>query len=242
MARVKSKKQIVADLAGLTGVHAEDCEAVLDAISELACSEADKGFRIPGLCRFYTVDQKARYGRNPQTGERILIEARKALKISPLKKAKDRIAELPVAPEVAAFEPSAGRPPTIQPEVRHEPQTAAEPPAEPEVQPTSSPRPGPPPTRQTWQATFAEPEVAWLTFNCRHCQQEIEASEDLAGAAAVCPGCGAEITVPRSREEADLLHSEMQMPFDAMADASDDPSSKRKTMRIDLSLDDIEDE
>jgi len=217
MAKIKSKKQIIAGLSKHTGVSPRDCEAVLEAIAEMVCWEAANGFRIPGLCRFYTVDQKARYGRNPRTGERILIPARKALKASPLKKAKAKIAQLPVAPEIAAMQPT-------------------------EPKPKSTPEPAPEaPAAQdggTWHAELAEPEAAWLTFNCRHCQQEIEASEDLAGASAACPGCGAEITVPRSREEAD--QQQQQLPFDAMAGASAESGSKRETMRIDLSLDDIE--
>ena len=227
MAKTKSKKQIIADLVEHTGVDPDDCEMVLDAIVEIACAEAVNGFRIPGLCRFYTVDQKARYGRNPRTGERILIKARKSLKVSPLKKAKDKIAELPVDPAIAAIEPSvpAVAPATVAGAAAAPP--AAEAPAAPEA-PAAEP--------STWQADFADPEVAWLTFNCRHCQQEIEASEDLAGATAACPGCGAEVMVPRSREEAAQEH----LPFDVMAGASDEPGAKRKTMRIDLSLDDLD--
>ena len=213
MAKVKTKKQIIADLVAYTGVASKDCEMILDAIAEMVCKEAVNGFRIPGLCRFYTVDQKARYGRNPRTGERILIRARKSLKVSPLKKAKDRIAALPVDPGIAAIAP-------------------AEPRAAPAANAGGS--------GETWQAEFAQPEVAWLTFNCRHCQQEIEASEDLAGATAACPGCGAEIAVPRSKEEAAQMQE--QLPFDAMAGASAEGGSKRETMRIDLSIDDIEDE
>ncbi|MCE9614099.1 MAG: hypothetical protein K8T26_07465 [Lentisphaerae bacterium] len=37
-----------------------------------------------------------------------------------------------------------------------------------------------------------------IAFNCPKCDQELEAPVDFAGQEVVCPGCGAEITVPDS--------------------------------------------
>jgi DNA-directed RNA polymerase subunit M/transcription elongation factor TFIIS len=38
--------------------------------------------------------------------------------------------------------------------------------------------------------------MAKITFYCPHCNQVLEATEDLAGEIVECPGCQAEIAVP----------------------------------------------
>ena len=57
----------------------------------LAYKEAKKGFVVPGLGKLVLVDRKQRMGRNPKTGEQILIPAKKVVKFRIAKQAKDAI-------------------------------------------------------------------------------------------------------------------------------------------------------
>jgi DNA-binding protein HU-beta len=50
-------------------------EAFTTTISEAL--KADEEVQLPGFGKFYVREQKAREGKNPQTGERMQIEARK---------------------------------------------------------------------------------------------------------------------------------------------------------------------
>jgi len=62
-------------------------------------------------------------------------------------------------------------------------------------------------------------EKAFIAFICPQCQQEIEASDDMAGQQVECPACGARLTVP-TREQA---------PTPAQLNAM-----KSRTIRIEL--------
>ena len=57
----------------------------------MAYKGAKDGFTIPGLGKLVIVRRKARWGRNPATGEKIRIKAKKALKFRVAKAAKDAI-------------------------------------------------------------------------------------------------------------------------------------------------------
>ncbi|MBR1870615.1 MAG: hypothetical protein IJ802_02200 [Kiritimatiellae bacterium] len=39
-------------------------------------------------------------------------------------------------------------------------------------------------------------EEGFVSFRCGNCREEIEASLDMVGVEAACPGCGARIIVP----------------------------------------------
>ena len=39
--------------------------------------------------------------------------------------------------------------------------------------------------------------MATIDFSCAHCQQTLEATDDMAGEVLECPSCGKPITVPR---------------------------------------------
>jgi DNA-binding protein HU-beta len=58
---------------------------------KLAYKEAKKSFVLPGLGKLVLVDRKARQGRNPKTGETIMIPAKKVVKFRIAKQAKDAI-------------------------------------------------------------------------------------------------------------------------------------------------------
>ncbi|WFB34477.1 HU family DNA-binding protein [Kiritimatiellota bacterium B12222] len=90
-AKPKTKTQIIAALAEETDLSKKDVVAVLESMVQMAYKEAKLGFTIPGLGKLVVVDRKARDGRNPATGEKIRIPAKKVLKFRIAKAAKDAI-------------------------------------------------------------------------------------------------------------------------------------------------------
>ncbi|MEW6652033.1 MAG: HU family DNA-binding protein, partial [Bacteroidota bacterium] len=83
--------QILAHLAGKSGLTKKATGEFLDELVTLAYKEAKKGFVIHGLGKLVLVDRKARMGRNPKTGETIKIAAKKVVKFRVAKQAKDAI-------------------------------------------------------------------------------------------------------------------------------------------------------
>lgn len=90
-AKPMTKTQIIAKLADDNGLPKKQIAKVLDDLAGLAYKEAKKGFTIPGIGKLVVVARKAREGRNPTTGEKIKIPAKKVLKFRIAKAAKDAI-------------------------------------------------------------------------------------------------------------------------------------------------------
>lgn len=95
-----SKSDILNALAESTELSRKEVSAVLDALENLIEENLTKGsgiFNLPGLLKIYVHHKKAtpeREGRNPQTGETIIIKAKPAsqvVKVRPLKKLKEMI-------------------------------------------------------------------------------------------------------------------------------------------------------
>lgn len=80
-----TKSQIVAAVAGQTDLSKKQVGAVLEALTG-QMKKALKGpgvFTLPGVCKMRVVKKpatKARMGRNPFTGEEIMIKAKPASK------------------------------------------------------------------------------------------------------------------------------------------------------------------
>jgi DNA-binding protein HU-beta len=96
MAKVAAVKQmtksaIVDHLASENELTKKQAAAVMESLVHLAYREAKRGFTMPGLGKLVLKDRKARMGRNPQTGEAIKIPARKVVRFSIGKQAKDAI-------------------------------------------------------------------------------------------------------------------------------------------------------
>jgi len=91
MAKAMTKAQIVAELAKKTGLTKKDVQAVLEQQAALAYKQARNGFTVPGIGKLVVVRRKARMGRNPATGEKIRIPAKRALKFRIAKAAKDAV-------------------------------------------------------------------------------------------------------------------------------------------------------
>ena len=90
-AKPMTKSQIMATVAETCGMTKKDVAGVVEALVALAHKEAKKGITIPGLGKLIVVNRKARWGRNPATGEKIKIKAKKALKFRIAKAAKDAV-------------------------------------------------------------------------------------------------------------------------------------------------------
>jgi len=91
MAKAMTKSKIVAALAEKVGITKKQAVAFLEAQAALAYKEAKNGFTFPGVGKLVVRNYKARMGRNPQTGEPIKIPARRRLKFTISKAAKDAV-------------------------------------------------------------------------------------------------------------------------------------------------------
>lgn len=88
---MKTKSEVIAELAAAAGVEKKQAAAMMEALVSMAWREAAVGFVIPGLGKLVKVERKARTGRNPATGETIQIPAKTVLKFKIAKAAKDAI-------------------------------------------------------------------------------------------------------------------------------------------------------
>ncbi len=89
-----TKTELIDAMAQKTGLDKKQTKLFLENLTELVTSEIKKGGEVPltGLGKFKVSDRKARIGHNPQTGEKIQIAAKKAVKFTVAKTLKDIIA------------------------------------------------------------------------------------------------------------------------------------------------------
>lgn len=88
-AKPMTKSQILDHLAKKTGTTKKLSGQMLEELVGLAYKEAKKSFVIPGLGKLVVVNRKKRMGRNPATGQTMVIPAKKVLKFRIAKAAKD---------------------------------------------------------------------------------------------------------------------------------------------------------
>lgn len=86
-----TKSQLTAHLAEVSGISKKQAGVVLQELADQAVKQAKYGFTIPGIGKLVLVQRKARDGRNPQTGEKIRIPAKKVVKFRVAKACKDAI-------------------------------------------------------------------------------------------------------------------------------------------------------
>jgi len=86
-----TKTQTVAALAEKAGLTKAQAGQALEALAGIAYSEAKNGFTLPGIGKLVLVQRKERMGRNPATGEQILIPAKKVVKFRVAKACKDAV-------------------------------------------------------------------------------------------------------------------------------------------------------
>jgi DNA-binding protein HU-beta len=86
-----TKSQILTHMAKKSGLSKKATGEFMQELIDLSYKQAKNGFVIPGLGKLVLVDRKARMGRNPKTGEQIMIPAKKVVKFRVAKQAKDAI-------------------------------------------------------------------------------------------------------------------------------------------------------
>jgi DNA-binding protein HU-beta len=86
-----TKGKILEVLAAETELSKKDVGKVLCVLTEVAYAQAVVGFTLPGLGKLVILNRKKRMGRNPATGQQIVIPAKKVLKFRIAKQAKDAI-------------------------------------------------------------------------------------------------------------------------------------------------------
>ena len=91
MAKRMSKSAIAATLAEKVEITKKQAAMLLEELANLAYKEAKNSFVLPGLGKLVLRNRKARIGRNPATGETIKIPAKKVVKFTVAKAAKDAI-------------------------------------------------------------------------------------------------------------------------------------------------------
>jgi DNA-binding protein HU-beta len=95
MAEVKkmTQSQLIKELAVACEISSKAAKTVIEKFAEIAMRETKKtGLMVmPGLGRMVRQDRKARIGRNPATGEKIKIPAKKVVKFRVAKAFKDAI-------------------------------------------------------------------------------------------------------------------------------------------------------
>jgi DNA-binding protein HU-beta len=91
MAKSMTKSQVITHLATKTKTTKKVAAQFLDELAQLSYKQAKNEFVFPGLGKLKVVQRQQRMGRNPATGESILIPARKVLKFRIAKAAKDAV-------------------------------------------------------------------------------------------------------------------------------------------------------
>ena len=88
-----NKKELVAQVAGKTGITKKNIANVIGAFTETIAESLSKGEKVTlaGFGTFQIMQRKARRGRNPQTGDEIQIPAKKVPKFVPGKGLREKV-------------------------------------------------------------------------------------------------------------------------------------------------------
>jgi DNA-binding protein HU-beta len=86
-----TKGELTSHFAKKFSLTKAQVNAFFDELASLAAVEAQRGFILPGLGKLVMVNRNARMGRNPKTGEAIMIPAKTVLKFRIAKACKDAV-------------------------------------------------------------------------------------------------------------------------------------------------------
>lgn len=86
-----NKTAVIAHLAASSGTTTKQVSVMLEDLVALATIEAKNTFLLPGFGKLVLQDRAARMGRNPATGEKIQIAAKKVVKFKIAKGLKDAV-------------------------------------------------------------------------------------------------------------------------------------------------------
>lgn len=90
-----NQSELIAKVAAISGESRKAVEAVLKTTADVIASTLEEGGEVtlPGIGKLSVKDKPARAGRNPKTGEEIVIAARRVPAFSATKSLKDTIAK-----------------------------------------------------------------------------------------------------------------------------------------------------
>lgn len=87
------KIDIVESVYEKFGIPKKDCIRIVESVFDIIKSEfaEGNGVKISGFGKWTVLKKKKRRGRNPQTGEVLMIEARKVLMFRPSNVLRDKV-------------------------------------------------------------------------------------------------------------------------------------------------------
>lgn len=88
-----NKTEVIKRVAEVADINQATATKALDALCSVVteCLKDGQEIAFPGLGKFSISERAERKGRNPKTGDEIVIAARNAVKFSPGKDLKDAI-------------------------------------------------------------------------------------------------------------------------------------------------------
>ena len=97
-----NKRELAKSVAVQADVELGTVSKVLEGFTDVVTAVVSKGepVAISGFAKFVKVDRPARMGRNPATGEQIMIKASKKARITPVKAFKDAVLNPSAAPRL----------------------------------------------------------------------------------------------------------------------------------------------
>lgn len=97
-----NKRELAKSVAVQADVDLSTVSKVLEGFTDVVTAVVSKGepVAISGFAKFVKVNRPARMGRNPATGEQIMIKASKKARITPVKAFKDAVLNPSSAPHL----------------------------------------------------------------------------------------------------------------------------------------------
>ncbi len=91
-----NKSELVERFKAEMGYSEEEASRIVDAMTGIMIDSLSQGDKssLPGVGTLAVVDRAERKGRNPNTGEELMIPATKNVKFSPGKRLKDAVMSL----------------------------------------------------------------------------------------------------------------------------------------------------
>ena len=238
MGKSYTKAVLIKELAQAAAISQRRVEVVLEALSQIAYREARDGFAVPGICRLDVVRRQARLVRNPQTNQTLQIDEHDALRVRPVKRARDAIApapraRVPAVDELPPETPASTLPPA--PAIPLSAAPAAPLSAAPAAPLSTTPVPNAPPPATSLPAGEVPEDGLFVSFRCRDCGQEMEAPLEMIGAANECPSCGETLIVPATSEAGTIWYQQrVTSPEKLPPTPSAIAAMKGRTIRIEL--------
>src|SRR5580693_9014100 len=106
-----TKADLVEEVSKVTELTRKDSEVIVDTLFESVIKALRTGdkLEVRGFGSFRVRQRNARVGRNPKTGDKVEVPAKRVPYFKPSKELKDLINDSPApAPAVAAASPDAG--------------------------------------------------------------------------------------------------------------------------------------